>query len=65
MQYQKVLHPFDLDLTFLAILRKAFEKSEQETNSKGISLDVFHYLKHNIEYLEIESYSSYCPDFKY
>lgn len=40
MQYQKVLHPFDLDLTFLAILRKAFERTEQESNVKGMTLDV-------------------------
>jgi len=39
MQYQKVLHPFDLDLTFLAILRKAFERAELESNTKGMSLD--------------------------
>ena len=44
MEYQKVLHPFDLDLTYLAILRKAFEKAEQEANKKGMSLDVIYFL---------------------
>jgi len=60
MEVQKVLHPFDLDLTFLAILRKAFEKAEQESNIKGMSLDV------TFIYVSLmtfkEPHSSYCPD---
>jgi len=40
MSKKKTLHPFDLDLTSLAILRKEFTRAEEETAEHGLHLDV-------------------------
>ncbi len=40
MNKKKILHPFDLDLSSLAILRTEFLKAESENTKQGMSIDV-------------------------
>ena len=40
MDKKKILHPFDLDLTSLALLRAEFLRAEGLKIDKGLTLDV-------------------------